>query len=259
MADKKPAPWYAGEHQDALFYLLIAIFFIELIVGGISFFYGIIHARPEAAGGPPVARFPWLAWIIASVLAPVALLLVVHLAGTWLSRMLTREDAQTGGEAALADDDHVPDGMKRFYASVRHAPTIVLLCGILLIGAGLFFVDGTISALGRIGVALMPHIPWIAGSAAALLAICFLAHALMVYRQRKMENEYAWRREVLEKTGLVLVDKSSVALPRDSAQQALIAPDEPAALPPVIEIEALPGSPDKQDKKDGPESQPLNK
>ncbi len=36
MAQRKP--WYAGEHQDALYYLLIAIFFIELIVGGVAFF-----------------------------------------------------------------------------------------------------------------------------------------------------------------------------------------------------------------------------
>jgi len=222
MAQQKP--WYAGEHQDALFYLLIAIFFIELIVGGVAFFYGIIHAAPEVPGGPPLARFPWLAWGLAAVLSPVALLLIVHLAGSWLQGAITR-DEEVKAEAQKGDAENLPDGVKRFYAFVRHAPTIVLLIAVLFCGVALFFVEGALGALMELGRALVPHIPWIAGSAAALLSICFLAHVCMVYRQRKMENEYAWRREVLEKTGLVLVDKGSVPLPQNGVQQALIAPE----------------------------------
>lgn len=222
-------PWYAGEHQDALFYLLIAVFFIELIVGGVAFFYGIIHAEPEVAGGPPMARFPWLAWGISAVLAPVGLLLIVHLAGSFLSGALTRDGEQAAGASSAGlDDENLPEGMKRFYASVRHAPTLVLLLGALFAGVGLFFVEGAFSALVELGKALVPYIPWIAGALGALLAVCFLVHAIMVFKQRKMENEFAWRREVLEKTGLVLVDKSSVALPRDATQAALIAPETKA-------------------------------
>lgn len=217
-------PWYAGENQDALFYLLIAIFFIELIVGGVAFFYGIIHAAPETPGGPPVARFPWLAWGAAAVLAPVAMLLIVHLAGSWLSHTLTREESAPKGD----DAEKLPEGMRKFYAAVRHAPTLVLLLAILLVGVALFFVEGALAALMEFGKALVPYIPWLAGSAAALLAICFIVHAFMVYRQRKMENEFAWRREVLEKTGLVLVDKSSVALPHNEKQAALVAPEQKA-------------------------------
>lgn len=219
-------PWYAGEHQDALFYLLIAVFFIELIVGGVAFFYGIIHAAPEIAGGPPVARFPWLAWGLAAVLSPVALLLIVHLAGSWLSHTLTREEESS--HAQTPDSEHLPEGMKRFYASVRHAPTFVLLLGTLGVGVALFFVEGALAAIMELGKSLVPYIPWIAGSAGALLAVCFLIHAVMVYKQRKMENEFAWRREVLKKTGLVLVDKSSVALPQNASQSMLIAQEAKA-------------------------------
>lgn len=247
MAQQKP--WYAGEHQDALFYLLIAIFFIELIVGGVSFFYGIIHAAPEIPGGPPLARFPWLAWGLAAVLSPVALLLVVHLAGSWLQNAITRDEkSAAAGTKSETDDEHLPEGMKRFYASVRHAPTLVLLLGVLLCGVALFFVEGAIGALMDLGRALLPYIPWIAVSLAALLAVCFLAHAIMVFRQRKMENEYAWRREVLEKTGLVLVDKNSVPLPSGERQQALIAP-ETLTLDVAASTSLPPGS-DQEDNKE---------
>lgn len=242
-------PWYAGEHRDALFYLLIAIFFLELVVGGVAFFYGIMHAAPESPGGPPVARFPWLAWCLAAVLAPVGLLLVVHLAGTWLSRTLERDAAPHGDAGARdgqgAGQEALPEGLRRFYAMVRNAPTLVVLLGILLLGAGLFFAEGALSALGRAGLALIPFIPWIAGSLAALLAVCFLGHAWFVYRQRRMEQEYAYRREVLERTGMVLVDKSCVALPPaggDGAPAPGLPPAPGGALPEmaadVVDVEA---------------------
>lgn len=231
-----PKPWYQEKNQDALFYLLIAVFFIELIVGGIAFFYGIIHAAPEVPNGPPLARFPWLAWGLAAVLAPVALLLIVHLAGSWLSHTLRREEQPTGEPGASQTD--LPEGMRRFYASVRHAPTIVLLLGVLVTGVALFFVEGALAAILELGKTLVPYIPWLAGSAAGLLAVCFIGHAVMVYKQRKMEREFAWRQEVLAKTGLVLVDKASVALPRDG-QQALIA-NEMKALgsSEILDVEA---------------------
>lgn len=246
-----PLPWYAGEHRDALFYLLIAIFFLELIVGGVAFFYGIMHAAPETAGGPPVARFPWLAWCLSALLSPVGLLLIVHLAGSWLSRTLTRElepDAENPAPAMGADGQaQLPEGLARFYAMVRHAPTLVVLLGILLLGALLFFAEGALSALGQAGLALIPYIPWIAGCIAALLAVCFLGHAWFVYRQRRMEQEYAYRREVLEHTGMVLMDKSCVALP-PSAMSGVpgqsLPPAEAAMLPEAVEetldVEASP-------------------
>ena len=131
--------------------------------------------------------------------------------------------------------------------------------GILLLGAGLFFAEGALSALGRAGLALIPFIPWIAGSLAALLAVCFLGHAWFVYRQRRMEQEYAYRREVLERTGMVLMDKSCVALPpsgTDGGQTAPGLPPAPAgALPEVaadvVEVEVSNESVPHQDEIDG--------
>ncbi len=240
-------PWYAEERKDILFYLLIAVFFVEMIVGGICFFYGLMHAAPETPGGPPVARFPWLVWALASVLAPVALLLVVHLTGHWLSHTLDGEREPGDLESAA-----VPERLRHFYAMVRSAPTVVLLLGILLLGAGLFFVDGAFSALVSLGGALTPYIPWIAGSAAGLVAVCFLAQRWFVYRQRRMEQEYAFRREVLERTGIVLVDRGCVPLPQNERQHAMLMSAESArALPPVLDVDGA--TPDAQDSRPLPE------
>ncbi len=217
--------WYAGPHKDALIYLMVAIFMVELIVGGVSFFYGLMHAAPETPGGPPLARFPWLGWAAAAVLAPVGLMLIVHLAGAWVSHMLGRErgasPAGEGGGATAADAEQVPERLRRFYAIIRNAPTVVLLLGILLLGAGLFFVDGAFSALMRLGGTLTPYIPWLAGSVAAMIAVCYLVHRWFVYRHHRLQEEYAYRREVLERTGIVLVDRSCMPLPQAGEQSPL--------------------------------------
>lgn len=239
------AAWYAGPYKDALIYLMVAIFFVEMIVGGISFFYGVMHAAPDVLGGPPLARFPWFGWAVAAVLAPVGLMLIVHLSGTWVSRYLGREDNIQGGQGSgqTADDEQVPERLRRFYAIIRNAPTVVLLLGIMLLGAGLFFVDGAFSALMRLGGALAEYIPWIAGSLAALIAVCYLVHRWFVYRHHRMQQEYEYRREVLERTGIVLVDKGCIPLPQNEVQRLALGGHvvEAQALPPALDAEAAPG------------------
>ena len=230
------AAWYAGPYKDALIYLMVAIFFIEMIVGGISFFYGVMHAAPDVPGGPPLARFPWFGWAVAAVLAPVGLILIVHLSGTWVSRYLGREDGMQGGrgnDGQPLDDEQVPERLRRFYAIIRNTPTVVLLLGIMLLGAGLFFVDGAFSAMVRLGGALAEYIPWIAGSLAALVAVCYLVHRWFVYRHHRMQQEYAYRREVLERTGIVLVDKGCIPLPQNEVQRLALGGQ-------VVEAQALP-------------------
>ena len=236
------AAWYAGPYKDALIYLMVAIFFVELVVGGVSFFYGVMHAAPEVPGGPPLARFPWLGWAVAAVLAPVGLMLIVHLSGTWVSRYLGREDnmrAEAQAGAQSADDEQVPERLRRFYAIIRNAPTVVLLLGIMLLGAGLFFVDGAFSALVRLGGALTDYIPWIAGSLAAMIAVCYLVHRWFMYRHHRMQQEYEYRREVLERTGIVLVDKGCIPLPQNEMQRLALGGQvvEAKALPPVLDAE----------------------
>ena len=141
--------WYKGENRDTIIYLLIAIFFLELIIGGIAFFLRHHARQAVAGGGPPEAQFPILAWAIGAVAAPVALLLIVHLSGLWVSNTLERE-RQPGKPGS---EHMVPKRLRYFYACVQHAPTVVILLGILLLAAALVFVDGMFSAVVAFGAA----------------------------------------------------------------------------------------------------------
>lgn len=230
-APKARMPWYVAR-GDTVIYLLVAVLLVEMVVGGVCFFYGLMHATPATPGGPPNIAFPWLVWALASVLAPVGLLLLVHLAGTWISHTLDREEAPT------ADKGAIPERLQRFYSMVNTAPTVVLLLGILLLGASLFFVEGAFSAIIHLLEGLSVHVPWIVGSLATLLAVCYLAHRYFAYRRLHMEREYAFRQEVLERTGIVLVDKHTLPLTQNENQRALLGSLEASAanqaLPPSV-------------------------
>ncbi|MDE6734182.1 MAG: hypothetical protein K2J64_01790, partial [Desulfovibrio sp.] len=68
----------------------------------------------------------------------------------------------------------------------------------------------------------------------------------------RMEQEYAYRREVLERTGMVLMDKSCVALPPPDAAGSRapgLPPATPAALPEVVDVEASREAPESGEPK----------
>lgn len=263
---KKPASssssrathWAESRHKDIIIYLLVAIFLLELAVGGASAIYGIIHAEPVEPGGPPLPRFPWLGWGLAALLLPVGLLLILHLSGLLVARTLEGPD---GGESSSegrpdgqAAGTSLPPHVERFYSIVRHAPTVVILLSLLGFGGLLLFVDGLVETLGRLGGALLVYLPWIVGGLVIFLTVCYVTRQFFLYRHHQMEREYAFRQAVLERTGIILLPdgKTPLEIP-PAAMNALPAADSasrPAA--PVAEIAsdvppARPSGPDTAD------------
>lgn len=200
--------WYDKQHKDLLFYLSIGIVFLELIVGGVAFFYGVIHAKPAQNGLPPQFQFPWLVYSITAVVAPAVLLLIVHLAGVGLFRSL--RDTREEDEAWRQD---LPERLRKVYAIVQGAPTMLLLVGVIGLGAALFYIDGAMTALFRLGSTVEVYLPWIIGAVAGGWCLAYVARVWLNYRTKKLEAEYAFRREVLERTGVIIVDRGSVQLP----------------------------------------------
>ena len=210
-ARETAAFWNDRQHRDLLFYLSVAIFFLELVVGVVAFLYGVMHAEPGVNGGPPRFQFPWLVYALAAILTPAGLLLIVHLAGVGLFRSLRGQDQD---EAWRQD---LPQRLRKVYAIIQGAPTVVLLIGILMLGAALFYIDGAMTAMLRLGATLEPYLPWIIGGVGGAWCVGYLARTWFTYRTRRMEAEFEFRREVLERTGIIIVDRGSVQLPPGGA------------------------------------------
>lgn len=231
--------------KDAIWNMFVAVLLLELAVAVTAMLCGIMRAAPLEPGGPPMMRFPWLGWAAGAAGAPAALFLILHLAGLAMGRINGDSDGkapESGGGAP--DAELVPPRLRRFYACVRQAPTVVLLvCVLLLCGAAVFMGDFW-EAVQRAGTAMTPYIPWFVGGAAAFLAVGYLGRLFFVLQHRRMEQEYAFRREVLERTGVVLVSKGSVPLaPPGTGLQAL-----PEGGYQISDAPALPPAPGKDGK-----------
>lgn len=237
-SSSKASHWTESRHKDIIIYLLVAIFLLELAVGGASAIYGIIHAEPVEPGGPPLPRFPWLGWGLAALLLPVGLLLILHLSGLLVARTLERPaggepaaEGQTVGQTAATS---LPPHVERFYSIVRHAPTVVILLSLLVFGGLLLFVDGLVETLGRLGGAMMVYLPWIVGGLVIFLTVCYVTRQFFLYRHHQMEREYAFRQAVLERTGIILLPdgKTPLEIP-PAALNALpaAAPTSPPTAP----------------------------
>ncbi len=168
--------------------------------------------------------FPWMLWGALALGLPALLLLAVHLSGVGL--LQTADGDETWQE-------HLPKRAQRLYTIVKGAPAVVILLGLIGFGAVLFTVDGVLDALARMAGVLVPHLPIIIGAIAFIACCVVLASVWLTYRTRKLYTEYEFRREVFQKTGVVIVDRGSMALPSTSATPLSLTAN------PILEIEAV--------------------
>lgn len=218
------------EQKQLLLYLVIGIVLAELAVTVGAVIYSITNAH-IGADGVPQFRFPWLGYIVALLVGPAVIMLLVHLVSLVFSR--PSEGAQ--------DMEGVPGRIRTFYALVHGAPTIILLGAVVLIGVAVYYLDGLMALLLKIGDSFQILAIWLIGGFTAAWIVSYAVRAAMHYKMRQMEAEYAFRREVLERTGMVLLDArhapstelrllpGSAALPEGSPEPPVAGPDGCAA------------------------------
>jgi hypothetical protein len=232
-AKKLAARFTERQSKDMVFYLSMSIIFVELLITLAALCYGIVTATPPAGGGVPQFNFPWLTYFIALGVAPAVLLLMVHLTGVGLFRSLR------GHEHDEAWQEKLPDRIRRVYSLIQGAPIVVLLLGVILLGVLLFFVDGALGILMRVAQSVEQYLPWIIGGIAAIACVGITAKHWFGYRSRRIAEEYAFRREVLEKTGVIIVDKGSMPLPPGDNQQYALPSAQEENLPPAEDIQVV--------------------
>lgn len=243
-----PQPTLFGKHfsereQKTLFlYLVIGIVLMELAVTVGAIILSITNAQPSANGGAPQFHFPWLGYLVAVVMVPVLAMLLVNLVSLGFSR------GARGGED---DVEGVPQRMQTFFALVRGAPTIILFAGFVIMCAAIYYLDGMMNLLLKIGEHFHVVAIWVVGGFAAAWIISYVTRAWMHYKTRQLEAEYAFRHEVLERTGMVILDTKYAP-----TTDLRMLPPVPGAsggagaradkdLPPAVDINAaLPAVPD---------------
>jgi hypothetical protein len=208
---ERPAPEHPGAEADSpvrrgdfWISVLVLIFVVEFFISIVALCYGIVLTPPR--GGDETARiaFPWIGWIAAMLLAPALILGLARLfAGKRDAEESRREKAWTG---------RLPERAARLYRFMRDAPLFMVCLSLLALGATLLAMDSAFSFIQEIFLALVPYAPHFIGGA-TLFAIAIAAlMAWFRYKNNQLLAEYQFRREVLEKTGVILVDGRGKAL-----------------------------------------------
>ncbi|EHJ49399.1 hypothetical protein DFW101_3401 [Solidesulfovibrio carbinoliphilus subsp. oakridgensis] len=188
------------EKKNLLTFLSIGVILVEFAVTIAAVCYGIINSQ-KLPDGTIQFRFPWIPYAVALILAPVAIMFVVNIIGMGFTRFFK-------GEPAM-DEEHMrymPERLRRLISLSRGLPTIILLGGMILLGAALYYLDAVIQMLLRIGDHVEVIAPWVMLGLVAAWCLSYLVRMWFLYKTRRMQEEYAFRREVLERTGIVIVD-----------------------------------------------------
>lgn len=188
------------EKKNLLTFLSIGVILVEFAVTIAAVCYGIINSQ-KLPDGTIQFRFPWIPYGVALILAPVAIMFVVNIIGMGFTRFFK-------GEPAM-DEEHLrymPERLRRLVSLSRGLPTVILLGGMILLGVALYYLDAVIQMLLRIGDHVEVIAPWVMLGLVAAWCLSYLVRMWFLYKTRRMQEEYAFRREVLERTGIVIVD-----------------------------------------------------
>lgn len=203
------APFTEKERKALFLNVVVGIVLLEFAVTVGAVVYSIANADKSAAGMLRF-NFPWVGYLVTVVLVPVLVMLILHLVSLGFSRTLL-QDAQggQGGDPAT----QVSGRAATFFAMVRGAPTVILFAGFVLMGAAVYYLDGVMALLLKLGDSFQTVAIWIIGALGVAFCVNACARAVLAYKTRKLEAEYAFRREVFERTGTVLMSAKQVALP----------------------------------------------
>jgi len=216
----------------------VAAFFITVV----AVCYSIIVTPPPAPGTIPSMAFPWIGWFAALL---VSTALIVGFA-QYMARKTQPEDA-ADDTAEKAWANQLPDKALHLYQAIRDAPLFVVCFALIALGATLLAIDGAFTLISGIVLALIPYAPYFIGGVTAFAITIAGLMAWFRHANNRLAAEYAFRREVMEKTGIILLnDKGKAILPpggsRDKYAIGSIA-EIPEGIGPVFEatpIQSLP-------------------
>lgn len=224
-------PFSEKEKKAMFLNVIVGIVLLELAVTVGAIVYSITNADRSAAGMLRF-NFPWLGYLVSITMVPVLVMLILHLVSLGFSRTMGQE------ASAAAELEGTRAGT--FFAMVRGAPTVILFAGFVLMGAAVYYLDGVMALLLKLGDSFQTVAIWLVAALGVAFCVNAVARAVLAYKTRKLEAEYAFRREIFERTGTILMSSEQVAL-QPGATGPVSGQREITVQPVVLEItEATP-------------------
>ena len=218
--------------------VFVAAFFITIA----ATCYGIITTPKPAPGTIPTLAFPWIGWFAALL---VSTAVIVGFAQYMAGKNSSENPQNKAAEKAWASQ--LPDKALRLYRIIKDAPLFMVCCALIALGATLLIIDGAFALVSGVILALIPHAPYFIGGITFFAVAIAGLMAWFRHANNRLAAEYAFRREVMEKTGVILLnDRGKAILPpggeRESYSIAALS-EIPDGSGPILEakpVQALP-------------------
>ncbi|WP_353116587.1 hypothetical protein [Nitratidesulfovibrio sp.] len=214
------------ERKYVLAYIVIGIVLVEFLVAIVAIWQGVANVQ-SMPDGTVRFRFPWGGYLVSVAAAPVVVLLVLQVIALGYSRLIKGDPVLT--EAQLRQ---LPPWLQKMLAAVNGVPTILLLLGVTLLATVIYYFDKVLGFIIRLGESTEHLVLWVGGGVLAAWCVGYLGRMLFAYKVRRMQEEYAYRREVLERTGMIIVDRRTMLAQLPGQNEAMM----PRALPGTIDV-----------------------
>jgi len=240
---KQTGPVRRAEYWTSVVILVfVAAFFISIA----AVCYGIIVTPPAAPGTIPTMRFPWIGWF-AGVLVSTASILgfAQYTAG--------KNSGEGDTEAERAWASQLSGNTLKAYRIIKDAPLFMVCSALIALGATILVIDGAFGLVSGIVLALVPYAPYFIGSVTVFAVAIAALMAWFRHANNKLAAEYAFRREVMKKTGVILLDAKGKAILPPGGERDRYAigsvDDLTADSGPLIEAEPIRALPQGEDEK----------
>lgn len=214
------------ERKYVLAYIVIGIVLVEFLVAIVAIWQGVANVQ-SMPDGTVRFRFPWGGYLVSVAAAPVVVLLVLQVIALGYTRLIKGDPVLT--EAQLRQ---LPPWLQKMLAAVNGVPTFLLLLGVTLLATVIYYFDKVLGFVIRLGESTEHLVLWVGGGVLAAWCVGYLGRMWFAYKVRRMQEEYAYRREVLDRTGMIIVDQRTMLaqLPGQADPMA------PRALPGTIDV-----------------------
>lgn len=192
--------------------VVVAGFFVSIA----ALCYGIITTPAAHAGEMPTLAFPWVGWFAALLTTTACILgFAQYVAGK------KTDEPTPDGDKEQAWAQQLPQKAQHAYRIIKDAPLFMVCFAFIALGATLLVIDGAFAFVSGVLHALIPYAPYFIGGLAFFATAIAAIMAWFRHANNKLMAEYAFRREVMEKTGVILLDdKGKAVLPPGGQRDA---------------------------------------
>ncbi|ORJ62085.1 hypothetical protein [Geothermobacter hydrogeniphilus] len=156
--------------------------------------------------------FPWKAYILASFITPVAITFLLGVIVYGFNRYLFARDETFPAAGTVSDAERQPNRFDEVMRSLRQVPFLVALLLLVLAGGIIYKLDAIVGYVADAGAQAANYLFILLAVVLGVAALVSLVWMVLSYRLRcrRLDLLHKYRMEMLEQTGMVLLEDETV-------------------------------------------------